>query len=86
MCTFYYSGKHCFENMNMADFLFQITFSPLRHWRDKDRNTGIQVPLDDGICSEEENVSGKSLLSCLHPHTFLIPLSSVVCDPTGTCH
>lgn len=51
MCTFYYSGKHCFGNMNMADFLSQIASYPLRQWRDKDRNTGIQVQLYVGICS-----------------------------------
>lgn len=56
MCTFYYPGKHGFGNMNMVDFLSQITSSPLRQWRDKDRNTGIQVLLNVVICSEEENV------------------------------
>lgn len=79
MCTFYYSGKHCFGNMSMVDFLSQTASSPLRQWRDKDRNTGIQVLLDVGICSEEENVclvyfpiANHSCLVCIPPASSLL--------------
>lgn len=76
----------------MADFSSQITLSPLSQWRDKDRKTGIQVLLDVGICSEEENmwlvclpIANHSLV-LLHPHTSPLPLPSFVCDPPRTCH
>lgn len=72
MCIFYYYGKHCSGNMNMADFLFQTISSPLRQWREKDRNTGIQVPLDVGICSEEENICLVSFRIANHSCLFIL--------------
>lgn len=78
--------------MNMVDFLSSITSSPLSQWRDKDRKTGIQVPLDVGICLEEENVwliclpIANHSLVLLHSHASLLRLPSFVCDPPRTCH
>lgn len=78
--------------MNMAYLSSPVSSSPLSRWRDKDRNTGIQVPLEVGIFSEEENV----WLVCLpiknhspvllYPHTSPLPLSSFVCDCPRSCH